>query len=127
MSPIQAGNPSGARRLKRLAVLLALAFAALFTQTGTQAQSGDALPYSMGYLITGNYVAGGVNLNGARSTNGFVTGTIPMSGVPANADIVAAFLYWETLYSANSQLKGATFRGQDIHAVNASKALLNQP
>ena len=29
--------------------------------------------------------------------NGFSTGTIPMSGVPQDADILAAYLYWETI------------------------------
>ena len=39
----------------------------------------DALPFSMGYLITGNYVVGGVSLKPKSPTRGFATGTIPMA------------------------------------------------
>ena len=53
-------------------------------------------PYSTGFLVTGNYVVGGVDVQG-QSANGFSTGTIHISGVPANADILAAYLYWETI------------------------------
>ena len=38
------------------AMLVAVAFVLLFTQTDALAQAGNALPYSAGYLVTGNYV-----------------------------------------------------------------------
>jgi hypothetical protein len=84
---------------------------------------GDALPYSNGFLVTGNYVVGGVDLNEEIHpiTNGFSTGTIPMGDVvPPNADIVAAYLLWETitLTSDASQAAGVKFRGFDIDITN---------
>jgi hypothetical protein len=67
-------------------------FLALFAQFG---QASDALSYSKNYFVTGDYVVGGVGL-WEKGVNGFATGTITIKGVPAGADIVAAFLYWET-------------------------------
>ena len=71
--------------------------AGLFAQLhGRAAAASDPLPYTGGFLLTGNYVVGSVDLQG-QSANGFQTGTIHMSGVPANADILAAYLFWETI------------------------------
>jgi hypothetical protein len=58
------------------------------------APPSDALPYSKGYLITGNYVASGVDLTNDNPVdqNGFSTGTIHIRGVPADSDIVAAYI-----------------------------------
>ena len=69
-----------------------LGFLALFAQLG---RAADALNYTKNYFVTGDYVVGGVGLRG-KGVSGFATGTINISGVPAGADIVAAFLYWET-------------------------------
>jgi hypothetical protein len=55
-----------------------------------------SLPYANRYLVTGNYVTGNVDLSQASGGGGFLQGTIHMSGVPANAEILAAHLYWET-------------------------------
>ncbi|MBZ5558861.1 MAG: hypothetical protein LAO77_16440 [Acidobacteriia bacterium] len=110
--------------LRTQAALLALGIAVLFAQSGGQAQSQppNALPFSKSFLVTGNYVVGGADFdNGSRS--GFVTGTIAMRGVPANADILAAFLYWETLTNSpnlKDQTDGVKFRGQPVTAVKAS-------
>jgi hypothetical protein len=64
------------------------------------------------YFVTGDYVLGGVGLRGL-GVNGFATGTISIpdkvqpqqngvaSSVPAGADIVAAFLYWDTVESSS--------------------------
>src|SRR5688500_7777120 len=71
----------------------------------------DALPFSKSYTITGNYIAAGVDLDPKNSSNGFANGTIAMSGVPANADVLVAFLYWETISTLPSQIAGAQFRG----------------
>src|SRR5215510_10381691 len=57
----------------------------------------NSLPFSKQFLIPGNYVVGSVDLLPASQGNGFITGNIPVSGVPANADILAAYLYWETI------------------------------
>src|SRR5438552_10752755 len=67
------------------------------------------LALSNNYFVTGDYVVGGVGLRGL-GVNGIATGTInipdqnsvPATGVPAGADIVAAYLYWETVESSNT-------------------------
>jgi hypothetical protein len=103
------------------AVKLTLGLVLLVTQAGTYAQVAEsqALPYSRGYLVTGNYVAGGVDLTeelNPPDVNGFSTGIIAMSGLPADADIVAAYLYWETIApTATPELAaGVKFRGHEI-------------
>ena len=83
---------------KPRASILLLGFLTLFAQLG---QSADALNYFKNYFVTGDYVVGGVGLRGT-GVNGLATGSINISGVPAGADIVAAFLYWETEESAPS-------------------------
>jgi hypothetical protein len=84
------------------------------------AAPNESLPFATSYTITGDYEVGGVDLTPSQAVNGFVTGTIPMSGVPANADIVAAFLLWETIYSGPYDpavgTVGAKFRENDITA-----------
>ncbi len=59
-----------------------------------------------------------------NAKNGFVTGTINISGVPKNADIVAAFLYWETVTLSGASAPNASFRGnQLLHARKVSQVL----
>jgi hypothetical protein len=50
------------------------------------------------YFLTGDYVAVGVGLRG-KGVNGLASGTITIdpSQIPAGAEIVAAYHYWETL------------------------------
>ena len=115
------GDPSPASRLKRMAAaaLLAFGLVVFFAQTGghAAAEVKDALPYSTGYLLTGDYVVGGVDLD-SRGAKGFQTGTINLDAahgntVPPNADVLAAFLYWETISPdvAPKAATGVKFRG----------------
>src|SRR5262245_51512053 len=112
---------SASRTLRGFLSLVTLAWLA-FTGAGIHAAPPpppDALPYSKGYLITGNYVASGVNLtdqNNPVDPDGFSTGTIHISGVPADADIVAAYMYFETITLAAelSETSGVTFRGEPV-------------
>ncbi len=70
------------------------------------------------YFVTGDYATGGVTLRGTG------TGTITISdsttspgtqGVPDGADIVAAYLYWETVESsATASGMNGTFLGYNI-------------
>ena len=81
---------------RRGAALFALGIVLLCASPRGQAQQAapntDALPFAKSYLLTGNYIVGGVDLQpDSKATS--VSGTIPMSGVPANADILAAFVY----------------------------------
>ena len=74
-----------------------LAFSVLlFAQRG---EAADGIRFFKNYFVTGDYVAGFVDLLPQQPVNGRVSGVIPMSGVPANADILGAFLYWETITS----------------------------
>jgi hypothetical protein len=102
----------------RLGVLLLLLFGLTQTVSGqnvTTACTPTSLCLDNTYFVTGDYVVGGVGLRGL-GVNGFATGSItipdPMqpnsTSVPAGADIVAAFLYWETVEKAQS-----TFDGQN--------------
>src|SRR5262249_52174050 len=93
-----------------LASVLLLA-APVFAQSGS-----DALSFFKNYFVTGDYVVGGVGLRGLGDATGFATGTIsipdqnsvPAAGVPAGADIVGAFLYWQTVEKSQT-----THAGQD--------------
>jgi hypothetical protein len=95
---------------------LLLAVSGVFVLKGAAA-SNESLPFVTSYTVTGGYEVGGVDLAPGAATNGFVAGTIPMSGIPANADIVAAFLLWETIYAGPAPAVGSVageFRGNDI-------------
>ena len=115
--------------------LLIATFAMLFAQTGGQAAPGDALPFARGFSGPINYVVGSVNLTEQQNPIdqfGFSTGTISITGVPLNADIVAAYLYWETitLDADPAQAAGVKFRDQeitlnDVMAVKKSSQLLS--
>jgi YVTN family beta-propeller protein len=76
---------------------------------GTLTVSANALNFVDNYFVSGDYVAAGVNLVGSPVTSGMVTGTISIAGVPAGADIVNAFLYWQTVESSTSLPSGSGF------------------
>jgi hypothetical protein len=82
----------------------------------------DALPYSLSYTVTGDYAVGSVDLLPAPHTDGFQIGTINMGTstvgvVPPNAEILAAFLYWETLAETPEGTGGVLFRGTPVSFV----------
>ncbi len=105
------------------AAIFGLVFLALFVQVASAQQ--PPLNYFQNYFVTGDYVVGGV---GALSpTNPNPTATIKFSGVPCTsgpgllasvvpctakgavpADIVAAFLYWQTIEPTSSTTPTAT-------------------
>src|SRR5260370_10355341 len=99
-----AGRPAGATIALGLLLILGLA------QSGL-AQTSNPLNFSKNYILSGgDYVVGGVGLRGLGDATGFATGTIsipdlnsvPPTGVPTGADIVAAFIYWETVEKSHS-------------------------
>ena len=95
---------------------LMLGLSGAFIVRGAAAPN-ESLPFATSYTIPGGYQVGGVDLLPGAASGGFVTGTIPMSDVPANADIIAAFLLWETIYDGPGPAVGAVagkFRGNDI-------------
>ena len=67
---------------------------------------GGPLDFFKNYFITGDYVVAGVGLTG-KGVGGLATGNVVVSGVPANADIVAAFLYWQTIEKNDGEGKAA--------------------
>jgi len=93
----------------------------LFAQSGL---ASDSLNYTKNYFVTGDAVTAGVGLRGqGAGHNGVATGTINIGGIPCTggspavivpctttgavqADIVAAFLYWETEESAAKPAAG---------------------
>ena len=117
-------NPS--RRATDVSRVLAVV-ALLTTVIGQNAgralgDPADALPYSLSYTVTGDFAIGGVDLLPQSHANGFQTGTINMGTaatrvVPKNAEILAAFLYWETLAETPDDLGGVRFRGQPVSFV----------
>jgi Bacterial Ig domain len=110
------------------AVALTFGFIALFAQTrgGAVATNTDPLKYDSGFLLTGNYMVGGVDLTpqaNPADPNNFATGTIRFDDeFPFNnkilsdgtevADIVAAYLYFEAVYEPDVRpTRGVKFRG----------------
>jgi hypothetical protein len=104
----------------------------LFALTFALAQPASAqLTLSNNYFVTGDYVVGGVGLRGLGDASGFAKGTINIPDtvqatatnmkspdVPPGADIVAAYLYWETVEKDKSTLAGqhGFFNGYAITA-----------
>src|SRR5262245_24746697 len=101
-----------------VALLVAVGLATVLVQAAAPNQDTAgivSLPLANGYLVTGNYVVGSVDLPHQGTPDGFLTGTVHMSGVPAEAEILSAFLYWETIATSPAQLEGVKFRGHPIH------------
>src|SRR5437870_8975122 len=121
MSRTASGSTYAAGLLRRSAAPFALGFVMLFAQSGGHAQAADALNFFKNYFITGDYVVGGVGLRGT-GVNGFATGTINMTNaaVPQGAEVLGAFLYWETVETTNllgAGAKGAQFNDFDIEKI----------
>ena len=100
----------------------------LLVSTGiAQPVSPNPLTLENNYFVTGDYVSAGVTLRG-KGVSGTATGSItipsytqsPANGVPDGADIIDAFLYWETLEntpfasSTNGTFNGYPIVGQQI-------------
>ena len=99
--------------------LLMVAFVMLIAQTSGKAAPGDALSYAKGFSGTIDYVVGTVDLTPQANPidqYGFSTGTLSIAGVPHDADIVGAYLYWETitLDADPAQAAGVKFRDHEI-------------
>lgn len=108
--------------------LLASCLIALAAQEA-QAQPGG-LKFFKNYLLTGGHFAAGVALKGTGDSNGNATGFITINedasgitGVPADADIVAAYLYWETVTTTGGS--GATGISFNTIPVDPAAKLLN--
>jgi hypothetical protein len=102
----------------RLTATASVAVLWIFAQSAF-AQSTPPLNFFKNYIVTGDSVIGGVGLRGLGDGSGFATGTITISGVPAGAEVVAAFLYWQTIEKSKSTFAGQNgfFNG---HAITAT-------
>src|SRR5262245_24092255 len=99
---------------------------------GNAAPVPGELPFTKSFTVTGDYVVGGVDLKedvNPPDADGMSTGEIVMSGVPADADIVAAYLFWETITTTAelsevpplpslTGVKAVKFRGTPIDVNN---------
>ena len=99
-------------------LILAIALVLLFAQIGGRAQTAEPLSYGGGILVTGDYAVGTLDLTSQQNppdSTGLATGTIHMAGIPPDADILSADLYWEAItFTASPQQATATFRGHSI-------------
>ena len=70
------------------------------------------LKFFKNYFVTGDYVVAGVGLWG-RGVNGVATGSITIGGVPTDAEVLAAFLYFQVVTSDGPETGAgrATFNG----------------
>jgi len=92
-----------------LGLLLLFGFAQPAPAQVTTLCSATQLCLDNNYFVTGDYVVGGAVFSGPLN-NGLASGTITIpdllqpnsASVPAGAEIVAAFLYWETVESTNN-------------------------
>jgi hypothetical protein len=96
----------------------------LFAQLA--AAQTNPLGFFKNYLVTGDYVVGGAGIRGTGDASGYSAGTsitIPdtnyqpnAASVPSGANIVAAFLYWQTVEKSQSAFAGQTgfFNGYPV-------------
>jgi X-X-X-Leu-X-X-Gly heptad repeat protein len=98
-----------------------------FSQPGFS-QTTPPLNFENNYFVTGDYVVAGVGLRGLGA-NGFATkqftmpdaNSVPSTGVPSGADIVAAFLYWGEVESSQTPFAGQNGFFRPVFAGGPSK------
>src|SRR5690348_7389286 len=118
IAPAQSANPRPYRIITMSVMLMLLSIFVFAPPAMAQNAAAQACPtplcLSNNYFVTGDYVVGGVGLRGLGGANGLATGTINIpdkvqpnaTSVPAGADIVAAFLYWQTVESSQTSFAG---------------------
>ena len=121
------------RSLLRALALFCVMVPLLMTEPKAQTQAPDALKFFKNFFLTGDYVVAGVGLRGLGGLNGspagLATGNISLNGLPADGDVVAAFLYWQVVskdtLGPNSGSVGATFNGYPLSTADgpSSKVL----
>lgn len=104
---------------------------ALMAATPIFGADPSALGFFNNYFVTGDYKVAGVGLRGkgvvdavtqgivGGTANTYAKGSISISGVPETAQVVGAFLYWQTIQARTvpgptSPAAKGTFRGQKI-------------
>lgn len=104
-------------------LLLAVTSALLLTSGAARTQAqGSALGFFKNYFITGDYEVSGVGLRGVND------GDLTIANVPPDADIAAAFLYWQVEADATAGpdigAVGARFRGYPLFSTDGPFAKL---
>ena len=94
--------------------LVTFLFLACVLPLASNGEAAEGINFFKNYFITGDYAVASVDLKPQGAVGGLISGNIEMSGVPANADIMAAFLYWETVDATGLTTTTAKFRGQNI-------------
>jgi hypothetical protein len=91
-------------------------FVAIFLCSTVSSQAaGSGINFFRNYFVTGDYVVGSVDLQPQQAVSGLVSGDISITGVPDNADILAAFLYFEIITNTEpTNISNAYFRGEQI-------------
>jgi len=94
------------------------------TVPGTLTVNRDLLTFNNNYFVTGDFAVGWVSLRGQGGAGGFATGAISIPNVgssdlantvPAGADIVAAYLYWQAVeYDRSAPAANGFFRDYPI-------------
>jgi hypothetical protein len=106
------------RALRPVAAVVVLAFA--LPSHANHSGGASGLSYFKNYFVTGDYVAAGVGMQ-HTGVYGFANGTISIPTLPDGAEVVAAYLYWQTISSSGapdpSALRGAKFKGNDISQI----------
>jgi hypothetical protein len=86
----------------------------------------DSLNLARNDLVPGDYATAGVGLLGS-GTNGTATGTLHLSGVPTNSQVIAAYLYWATLGDAPQGVFGGnTITGTLLGTATSPCSILPQ-
>jgi len=131
--------------LARICVALFAVVAAVggYSMLPVEAQSTtSALPFARSFLLTGNYAVVGVDLLpqaadcATFAPNCYAKGNIqvdvcpqsnPLPGtcIPAGADVVAAFMYWEAISLDPAAMPPAKFLGQTV--TNAKRSDVTLP
>jgi VCBS repeat-containing protein len=102
--------------------VLAVVIGSLLFEAGEASPGFAPLTFFKNYFVTGDYVVGGTSL-WRKGTGGVATETIEVSGVPAGADVLAAFLYVQTAEIVQwSGIDHARFNGVDLGPGSASFA-----
>jgi hypothetical protein len=99
----------------RLSVCLCATLLLIQHSGRAQNPAPDALKFFKNYFGTIDYIVGGKGLE-AQGVNGVATGTINMSGAPADAEALSAFLYWQVVSSDGSDTGAINvkFNGQPL-------------
>ena len=113
-------SPSRSRLRFKVASVVAVVLFTFHTGSRAQTPTPDALQYANGLLLTGNYVVGGVDLPKSGGVGTINFDAARGNRVPQDADIVAAYLYWETITPNANGIGQATFRGLNIPSAKAS-------